>query len=417
MSKKYSRLRDELIDKASKDFGRRVKQWEKLLWELILDQYMASLETDEKGNLVLTAANIRKITIIDKIRAKTEKEFGQKLAGEFVQQLYKLFDLNTQYFASLSTLPTFEQVTAVIRNKLSLALGIGKKGATVPGGYIETLFGLANPMSVVKKEALKAIAAGQSRAEFEKVMAFYIRGGSYRGHKKQGLIQAHMRTWAYDAYAQFDRLAGYEYAMSIGLKYAQYTGGLIETSRPFCIARNRKVFHIDEIRSWIALDFTGKPPNYDPIRDCGGFNCRHKLNWTTDEDAEYLKAQEDKNFEKAKQRRAELKEILVKKQEEIINHPDVPEPIHLVWQGYKEALNQPHKHMAEKNEAILSISKLIQSGTFLSFVKDTSAKSYGAYYLRTTIAGSPSYILLKKRLDGKVIFYSIVDKLKKAPDK
>ena len=46
---------------------------------------------------------------------------------------------------------------------------------------------------------------------------------------------------------------------SLGIKKYLYAGGLINDSRPFCVARDGKVFTREEVRSWGRLgDWRGK---------------------------------------------------------------------------------------------------------------------------------------------------------------
>jgi hypothetical protein len=90
--------------------------------------------------------------------------------------------------------------------------------------------------------------------------------------------------WTHDIYFQYQRAGANELRKDLGLKYGIYQGGLIETSRPFCEERNNKVFSIDEIMSWENLDFKGKSESgYNPIIDLGGYNCRHRIDWISDE--------------------------------------------------------------------------------------------------------------------------------------
>jgi hypothetical protein len=75
-------------------------------------------------------------------------------------------------------------------------------------------------------------------------------------------------------------VTGNEIRKDLGFKYAIYEGGEIETTRNFCEQRNRKVFSEQEINSWRDLSWQGKNTiGYNPIFDCGGYNCRHKLRW------------------------------------------------------------------------------------------------------------------------------------------
>ena len=103
------------------------------------------------------------------------------------------------------------------------------------------------------------------------------------------MIESRFNQVTYDLYQRFDRTANLIYANRLKLDNAVYSGTLIQTSRPFCIARIGKVFNRQEIEGWKEIDFAGKPLIYDPFVDCGGHNCRHHLSWITDEMAQILK--------------------------------------------------------------------------------------------------------------------------------
>ena len=83
--------------------------------------------------------------------------------------------------------------------------------------------------------------------------------------------------------------------------------------------------------------------------------------------------------------------------------------------GIKEAINQPHKHLYHKNEEVKNIESKIASALFVKSEYDSSGDSnYVYHYLRTTINSEESFIILKEiKKEGKTVFYSIVDKIKK----
>jgi hypothetical protein len=84
--------------------------------------------------------------------------------------------------------------------------------------------------------------------------------------------------------------------VDLGLKYAVYQGGLIKTSRDFCEDRNNKCFSEKEIMSWENLNWEGKPQiGYNALIDCGGYNCRHRLDWISEEYAKRLRPDLFKN--------------------------------------------------------------------------------------------------------------------------
>ena len=83
--------------------------------------------------------------------------------------------------------------------------------------------------------------------------------------------------------------------------------------------------------------------------------------------------------------------------------------------GFKEAVNQPHKHLIAKNEAIRKIVHLLKSGTYIRSDADIKGNTNILYhYIKIEVNGEDSFIVLKESLkEGTVVFYSIVDKIRK----
>lgn len=71
-----------------------------------------------------------------------------------------------------------------------------------------------------------------------------------------------------------------EVAKDLGLTHYKYIGGVIQTSRDFCIERDGGVYTKDEVEGWADEDWDGKIPgtNEETIFSyVGGYNCRHSL--------------------------------------------------------------------------------------------------------------------------------------------
>jgi hypothetical protein len=99
----------------------------------------------------------------------------------------------------------------------------------------------------------------------------------------KGLAQKYYKRWTHDIYSQYERVAANEVRITLGLRFAVYQGGLIRDSRSFCIQRNDKCYSENEIKKWKNLNWIGKPESgYDAITDLGGYNCRHRLDWISD---------------------------------------------------------------------------------------------------------------------------------------
>lgn len=113
-----------------------------------------------------------------------------------------------------------------------------------------------------------------------------------------------------------------------------------------------------------------------------------------------------------KEQRAEIKnwakENIIGK---TVKHPKIEKPILFTSTGIKEALNQPHKFIVEKNEAIKTIKKRIKEGEFIKTTKDNKGRDIEYHYLKTTIKEEDSFIVIKKE-SGNTAFHSLVEKIK-----
>ena len=71
--------------------------------------------------------------------------------------------------------------------------------------------------------------------------------------------------------------------------------------------------------------------------------------------------------QRRKEIRVEAKRILLGK---VLYHPYFPHDIYINVSGIKEWLNQPHKHYAEKNEALLQLPELLLNSEYLGAKPD-----------------------------------------------
>ncbi len=93
------------------------------------------------------------------------------------------------------------------------------------------------------------------------------------------------------------------------------------------------------------------------------------------------------------------------------HHPKIGD-VYFSATGIKEAINQPHEFLYEKNRAILGVKDRIARGRYLGSVPDTKGRKRIYHYIETSIAKRPSYIVLKET-NGKAVFYTITDNKKR----
>ena len=119
--------------------------------------------------------------------------------------------------------------------------------------------------------------------------------------------------------------------------------------------------------------------------------------------------------EEVKQQRSEVrewaKENLIGKTAHV---PGMGAPVSFTSTGIKEALNQPHKHILEKNEAVRDIERLLKKAKLVLTRDDDKGnqmvKRY--HYYQIEIANEPSFAVIRELTTGELVFYSIVEKLK-----
>lgn len=94
--------------------------------------------------------------------------------------------------------------------------------------------------------------------------------------------------------------------------------------------------------------------------------------------------------------------------------PGLGTPVSFTSTGIKEALNQPHKYLIEKNDAVRDIVRLLGSSRYVKTDPDVKGRNFNYHYYEIEVAGEPSFVVVRENTDNKLIdFYSIVEKLRK----
>lgn len=249
----------------------------------ILEWISGTIQTDA-GAIKYTAANLSKVQGLYRLLAGLQRKFQGTMLGDVLDWTGKIVGLNQTYFESFAA--PAETVEETARRLTLQRWGYNSlKNELIPGGYLEGLFSNQEVARKVASLMNQAITQGMPLKDFQKMFKQV-----FVGRPGEGMLERHWKTNSFDLFQKIDRTANLVYADKLGLKYAIYSGTLMETSRPFCVARANKVFSRPEIKSWQDLTFAGKPKfGYDPFVDCGGFQCRHHLSWVSDGVAEHLR--------------------------------------------------------------------------------------------------------------------------------
>jgi len=240
----------------------------------LLDEFETS-----QSRLVFNVENISKITQVRKIVDAALTEEGSVIARWIARQVNALTDLNRLYFKSFVAQP-IDVVDVTARENIMLRLGYNlKDGTLIKGGYLDDISTNTNVAQQVGAELNRALGNRTGLRDFRKQFADLFTSDI----NGLGLTDRHFYRATFDIFQQYDRAIAKEYADQLELNYAIYSGTIKNTTRSFCSERVNKVFTRAEIERWREEDFDGKPSRYNPSTDLGGYNCRHSLDWISDE--------------------------------------------------------------------------------------------------------------------------------------
>lgn len=289
----YEKLKQELLDAKEKAFKGSITAAQSVLYDDLIENLLNELKGDQILN---TTENISSLTAIDKVWKTFVEVEIIPIMRKYVSDLRDINSLNAQYFGVFAeTKRIMDEIESDINKGTYERLGVNRQGGVIKGGYLDSLIRDETVKNDVKKLTYKAIVSERiTKKEYIQSVRELVKGNE----NKMGALDRHFDTFAYDTFTQHDRTVSWEYANKLGLNYAKYMGGLVEDSRPFCVVRNGKVFSKEEILKFGTPQdtyggytnkskgqFKGKPLEYDPILDCGGYRCRHSLNFMTEKEA------------------------------------------------------------------------------------------------------------------------------------
>jgi len=254
-------------------FTGRVKEAQASLYEYVLESW----------------DSLRKSTLptFKRVWGKFFETDYEPLIESFASDMREVVKLNEVYFdAKVPTEQLFEQ------------LGISETGAIAKEGYVSTIL----QDQTIKREVQIAISRTKQLKFDQKVkedIKALIKGTpkTEAAAARQGVVERFTEQSVTPTYNEADRIIQNDMAIVSYMDAGMYTGGLIDTSRPFCVERNRKIFLRSEIAKFGTSEdkwggytdkstgtFSGKPKTgYDPFTMLGGYKCRHHLSWLADE--------------------------------------------------------------------------------------------------------------------------------------
>jgi len=256
---------DEFLDKLLQRTDRKLSFIERMLYNAVIGYLIDNITYDDKNKITLTNNNTRAIGNIN----KSSEKLGS-LWGDFIR--FVTGGVLDYFKKGLKDFLRFD-VSAIEKSKDTIEK-LEKQSSTTANKVLslEIIFSDIKSRAILLMSRPDGITLKELRKELEVLIV------------DKSIAKRYYQRWTHDIYSQYQRIATNEVRKELGLNFAFYQGGLIGGSRRFCRDRNGKIFHESEILSWANLDWQGKQESgYNPIADLGGYNCRHRLDWISDE--------------------------------------------------------------------------------------------------------------------------------------
>lgn len=237
------------------------------------------LKLDAKGNVIRSRANL---IIADEITTELKKVLYSsdyiKAVSEFSGQFNVQKIENDQYFNK--AFPLFEGSALAD----DLVVYSRRQAVTLlTGSSVDVNF-----FQPINKIIIDSVDTGASRIDLIKAIQDTVIGDP----EKEGKLLSYSKQIAQDAFALADRSYTNAIAEELGIEWYFYSGGIIDTSRDFCIQRHEKYYHREEIKDWGEGKVTDVPINEKTglwfgamkgtngstiFKTAGGYSCEHSI--------------------------------------------------------------------------------------------------------------------------------------------
>lgn len=246
---------------------------------VLLKKLLGKMET-ENGTIKNSLKNRKILSEVLKLIRTYYKSQTSTLSKEIETRLSELVGINIEEFE--------KQVKKKIDKQLytdTILTDIGFIGSKIkPNSYLDSLLKDNVVSKTIVATISKAIKAGSALADLVKKITEYFVPKS-----GLGLIESQLfRNGGYNLYQQQDRILTDTMAEDLNLNYAVYSHTVKNNTRHFCKQRINKIYTREEIKSWNALQWSGKNQNIDVLFSQGGHNCRGSYSWISEETAKRL---------------------------------------------------------------------------------------------------------------------------------
>lgn len=248
------------------------------------------------GALKATFNNLRLTETMDRVwNDFVKSDYGNIITG-YADTVKKIGGSNRAYFLLLNKegkILKEKMFATAYKNaeaKMLYKIGIGADGNFVKNGFLDRLVADQSVIGQAKDYMMKSVTSQQDFKKTVDGLSELLEGVN----GNNGAVDRYFNQYVYDTYSEYDNSFANELAIQLDLQCFIYEGGVVKDTREFCLEHESNVYTRDEAALWPEWkspttgetpSYIASLPGYDPLVDLGGFNCRHKLLWISNEEA------------------------------------------------------------------------------------------------------------------------------------
>lgn len=285
--KQWGNRFESRISELLESLEKRVQGLERAMWAEILAAF-GDLFASDGGRLTNGAKNVSgSLARLERLFDMFERQEISKELTLFAAELLEVGGLTVEYYEAVDKRAKLR----AIQNSMSLlraVIGVDENGGLVPGGYLEKLGKTEAVRAQLREYVVQSIVSRRPLSDFQNGFRQLVVGNK----DTEGRLQGYWRQYAYDTYNQAHEVVNSSMADELQMQWFIYQGSIIPTTRQFCRKRAGRVFSRSEAAKWKNDPDLIDPKtaaSYNPFLERGRYNCRHWINWITEDLAKQLR--------------------------------------------------------------------------------------------------------------------------------
>lgn len=286
--KEVSKIKSDFISKKEESITNSLTDQQSNLYDKLLSDFMKVAKDKADGKEV----NINKLQ--SQFRKFYDQNFNEVMR-QTINASRSLTDLNQMYFSTLLDSNRLDEIHDNTKKLVDKSLGVTDANKLISNGFTDKAIANKQVQKLFVKEVNKILIGNPDVNLMQNKLKDFILGNK----QSTGILERYYRNFANDLLISIDRSNSLVYANELELQSFFYGGGLLTSSRSFCISKNGKIFTRSEAEKWkdstfITSMYGTKINDYEPLVNMGGYGCRHTPDWITQDIAKELKPENNK---------------------------------------------------------------------------------------------------------------------------